>query len=36
MIKTLLFDFGDVFLIFDITATQAHLKRFGITEFNRK
>jgi putative hydrolase of the HAD superfamily len=36
MIKTLLFDFGDVFLNLDKTATQAHLKRFGITEFNKE
>ena len=36
MIKTLLFDFGDVFLTLDKSATQTHLKRFGITEFNKE
>lgn len=36
MIKTLLFDFGDVFLTLDKSATQNHLKRFGISEFNKE
>lgn len=36
MIKTLLFDFGDVFLSLDKSATQAQLKRFGITELNKE
>ncbi len=36
MIKTLLFDFGDVFLTLDKSATQTHLKRFGITEFTKE
>lgn len=36
MIKTLLFDFGDVFLTLDKSATAKHLKRFGITELNKE
>lgn len=36
MIKTLLFDFGDVFLTLDKAATQNYLKRFGIDEFNKE
>jgi putative hydrolase of the HAD superfamily len=36
MIKTLLFDFGDVFLSLDKSATQTHLNRFGISEFSEE
>lgn len=36
MIKTLVFDFGDVFLTLDKTATQNHLRRFGIEEFTQE
>lgn len=36
MIKTLLFDFGDVFLTLDKSATQNYLKRFGVEKFNNE
>ncbi|MFO7702303.1 HAD-IA family hydrolase [Psychroflexus maritimus] len=35
MIKSLVFDFGDVFLTLDKSATQKNLQKFGITEFTK-
>lgn len=34
MIKTIIFDFGDVFLTLDKSATQKHLKQQGIAKFD--
>ena len=36
MIKSLVFDFGDVFLTLDKSATQKHLQKFGIKEFTKE
>lgn len=36
MIKTLIFDFGDVFLTLDKSATQKHLERQGIAKLDAK
>ncbi len=35
MIKSLVFDFGDVFLTLDKSATQKNLQKFGIKEFTK-
>ncbi|RRO25113.1 HAD family hydrolase [Flavobacteriaceae bacterium 14752] len=35
-IKNILFDFGDVFLNLDKSATQQHLQNFGISEFDHE
>ena len=35
-IKNIIFDFGDVFLNLDKPATQTHLNKFGISEFDRE
>ncbi len=35
MIKSLVFDFGDVFLTLDKSATQKNLQKFGINEFTK-
>ena len=35
-IKNIIFDFGDVFLNLDKPATQSHLNKFGISEFDHE
>ncbi|MFN2262499.1 MAG: HAD family hydrolase [Psychroflexus sp.] len=35
MIKNIIFDFGDVFLTLDKSATQKHLQKFGIQDFDK-
>ncbi|HLT52357.1 MAG TPA: hypothetical protein VKZ97_00600, partial [Flavobacteriaceae bacterium] len=35
MINTIIFDFGDVFINLDKTATEKGLKNLGLTEFNQ-